>query len=845
MVRPSTPVRRPQTLAWLITVPLAVVALAIATPLVVVDDRPWRHVALAPAFLAMFVLSRVTSLRLDIRRQAVRVNLMDLPLLIGLFYLSPLLLIALQALAVAVMEVAGRVRPVKSLFNIVSVTAATAVTCLVMQLTAVRDPVSGGWQPAGRTWFALVIAVGIGSVVGGLPVVGVIALLQGRSHTRPMGRSLGITWMVTGVSIVIGLMMLLALQVSLWAVLLIMLLAALLGLGSRSYAQFLRQHDVLADLYELTNALGVTTNDGTLFDVLLTRARQVARAESATLWLPPSGRHPEVVLSARADYHGLLDSATTPELLRRRAFESGQTVVVGPKVGPEDLRAAIAEHGVGEAIVVPLRSGAVVIGTLEVAARLGDTTFARDDARFVETVAAHAGVAVENSRLLERLRFDATHDPLTALPNRRRMLDALSETLAAPALGEVTAVLIFDVVGLRRVNESLGYSAGDNVLVEVARRLCETAPPGAMVARIGGDEFVVEIRAVNVEAALKAADRIRGRLSGQIPLDGLSVTVDVTVGLAVYPDHGDSPDVLLQRAEVASYAAKARGGIQLFDAGLETRTARRHGLAGELRRALERREIDVHYQPKVAVGDQRVVGLECFTRWEHPRLGAVSPIDAVAVAEHTGQLPHLTELVLREGLGRLRDWSRTGRELTIAVNVAARTLLDPAFPDLVADLLQSYGVPARQLVLEITEEAMASDSERPLPTLHHLHDLGVSLSIDDFGTGFSSLSYLRRLPVQEIKVDRTFIEGMVTDRRDLAVVRGIVELARNLGLTSVAEGVESEAAFQMLREVGCDVAQGYLFARPLPYHRMEAWLQSHVPGAGSGPGETRRLSTAP
>jgi EAL domain-containing protein (putative c-di-GMP-specific phosphodiesterase class I) len=255
-----------------------------------------------------------------------------------------------------------------------------------------------------------------------------------------------------------------------------------------------------------------------------------------------------------------------------------------------------------------------------------------------------------------------------------------------------------------------------------------------------------------------------------------------------------------------------------------------------MRRALDTGEIEVHFQPKVALRDRHVVGVECLVRWEHPTQGQVLPADFIAVAEHTGQLGRLTEVVLREGLYRAKGWYEAGRPMSVSVNLSARTLIDPTFPQRVRDLLDQYGVPAALLTLEITEDGMVGEPDRPMSTLRRLHELGVRLAVDDFGTGYSSLSYLRRLPVDEVKIDRSFVQGMASDSGDYAIVRAIVDLTRHFALNVVAEGVENETTVTLLEDVGCKVGQGFLFSRALPFERFEAWLGLQ-PG-GPPPAET-------
>jgi diguanylate cyclase (GGDEF)-like protein len=509
----------------------------------------------------------------------------------------------------------------------------------------------------------------------------------------------------------------------------------------------------------------------------------------------------------------------------------------------DDLRPMLREAGLKDVLVVPLRSGQTTVGTLEVSNRIGgQLTYRPADVRVMETVAAHAAVAVENSRLVERLRYDAYHDRLTALPNRRRITDALTESVKVRAPGEVVAVLLFDVDGLRDVNESMGHSAGDKLLAEVAERLRSIAGPGALVGRIGGDEFVVTLRAESTEATVQLATQMREQLRGPMVVGTLTLDVDTAVGVAVQPDHGDDPEALLRRAELAANAAKVVPyGVQLFHPALESRAVRRLGLAGDLRRALETGELEVYFQPKVTIRDRHLVGVECLARWSHPAHGEVAPDDFIAVAEHTGQLSRLTEVVLTEGLRRCREWADADRPLAIAVNLSARTLLDPRFPNSVHELLKQYRVSPGQVTFEISEPGMLGDIERALPVLYQLRDLGLRLSVDDFGTGASSLSYLRQLPVHEVKIDDSFVQGMATDSGDLAIVRAVISLSREFRLTVVAEGVESELTLDLLEEMGCEIGQGYLFSRPLPYERLEAWFSAQTEPESTPTGEVRRL----
>ncbi len=814
---------RPQWFAYYLAVPLTVLTIALVIPVAGRNPMSVTELPKALLYLVLIILSQALVLRFEVRRHSVSVTIGEITLLLALFYLSPLMVIVVRAIACLVVQVAQRNSAVKIVYNLSSVSLATAVAALVVANFSLQTV-------SPFTWLVLAVAVGASSVTSLVAVIGVICLVQGVPPWRSVFRASTSVLGVAAVNIVIGLIVLQVLEHEPWSALLLIGLVALLIFVYRSYAQFMVQHRSLTALYEMTQAMSDAGRDGTLPDVLLVRVRELFQAQQATLWLPAQGRYPELLLSARVDAPGLLDESRTPPILRERAVAEATTLVVGPRVGESGLRAVIRGSGVKDAIVVPLRSGSAVIGALEVAGRLDEVTqFGPADVRLLETLAAHAAVAVENSRLVDRLRFDAYHDALTGLPNRRRVLASLEEAIKVQAPGEVVAVLVFDIDGLRDVNDSLGHDAGDRLVREVATRLRSLAPAAALVGRGGSDEFIVTLRLPDADAGVALATRLRRALQEPMEVGSITLDVDVAVGVAVHPDHATEASALIKHADLAAQAAKQfTTPVHLFHPNLQASSSHRLGLATDMRRALENGEIEVYFQPKLSLPERRVVGVECLARWEHPTHGQVSPRDFVAVAEHTGQLGRLTDVVLREGLRRARAWSDAGRELPISVNLSFRTLIDPTFPPHVASLLDEYGVAASQVTLEITEDGMVGEPERSMANLKRLSEMGVRLAVDDFGTGYSSLSYLRRLPFDEVKIDRSFVQGMATDAGDLAIVRAIVDLAGHFGLVVIAEGVENERTVNLLEDLGCGVGQGFLFSRALPFERFEAWLAGQV-----------------
>jgi diguanylate cyclase (GGDEF)-like protein len=420
----------------------------------------------------------------------------------------------------------------------------------------------------------------------------------------------------------------------------------------------------------------------------------------------------------------------------------------------------------------------------------------------------------------DRSRHQATHDALTGLPNRVLLLDRMDQALAAASrsAGEV-AVLLIDLDRFKEINDTLGHSYGDELLRQVGPRLDSVLREGDTVARLGGDEFAVLLPVVEGAAEAHAvAERLRDALHRRFEVHGVALDVEASVGVALSPWHGSDTEQLLRNADVAMYVAKeVKAGAVLFAPEEHVTGPSRLTVLGDLRTALDSGDqLSLHYQPKITLGCGGVEGLEALLRWAHPERGHIPPSDFIPVAEGTGIIIRLTERVLGMALTQLRSWLDAGVAVPVAVNLSARCLLDASLPDLVARLLDEHGVPASLLRLEVTESAVMSDTARCTDVLQRLHELGVHLSIDDFGTGYSSMVHLRRLPVDELKIDRSFVLGMTTTTQDAVLVRTAIDLGHNLGLTVVAEGVEELEHADALRILGCDVAQGYHFARPMP-----------------------------
>ncbi|HWC33950.1 MAG TPA: EAL domain-containing protein [Mycobacteriales bacterium] len=429
----------------------------------------------------------------------------------------------------------------------------------------------------------------------------------------------------------------------------------------------------------------------------------------------------------------------------------------------------------------------------------------------------------------------ATTDALTGLPNRLGLAKVVAGALQRghddPASGP--ALLLLDLDRFKEINDGLGHEYGDELLRSVARRLKGCVESTDTVARIGGDEFGVLLAAGDAPVAESAAEQMRSALCLPFSIDGVEVALDASIGIAITgPDELDSPSALLRAADLAMYAAKEAGsGHVRFTPELGAQITDRVTVVGQVRRALDNDELVLHYQPQVSLDDSRLVGVEALLRWEHPVRGLLAPAVFLPAIEDHQIIDRVTHVVLSKALRQTKVWQSQGLQIPISVNIATRTLLNASFPQEVADLLSSFDVDPSLLCLEVTETSVMRDSARCYRTLHALHDLGVRLSVDDYGTGYASLLYLKDLPIDELKIDRSFVSRMTEETQHRVLTQSVIELGHNLGLSVVAEGVEDAAVCQALRASGCDVAQGYLYSRPVPAEQLLAWRDVTLPAA--------------
>ena len=436
------------------------------------------------------------------------------------------------------------------------------------------------------------------------------------------------------------------------------------------------------------------------------------------------------------------------------------------------------------------------------------------------------------SKQASEMEHLALHDPMTSLPNRALLLQRTEQALEGASTNQhEIALLILGLDRFQDVNDTLGRVQGDRVLTEIAARLGRSVRNSDTVARVEGDRFGVLLTSLqNGADASVAAEKIVEQLSRQIDVAGATLSVDATVGVACGPTQGDSAEQLLQRAEAAMFRAKrTQSRLEFFSPELEEEAPRRLVLVTALKRAIDVRAITLHYQPKVELARGRVVGVEALARWIDPVLGQVGPSTFVPLAERTGLAEPLTSLALQIAAADCRRWQEQGCGVPVAVNVSARVLVDPDLPGLIEDQRRAFGLGDDAIEIEITESTLMGDHVQAREALSRLRAIGIRTSIDDFGTGYSSLAYLRELPVHALKIDRSFITDLIHEPDSEAIVRSIIELARNLGLETVAEGVEDERVCERLTNLGCDYVQGFAIARPMPADAMLRWLRSYVP----------------
>jgi diguanylate cyclase (GGDEF)-like protein len=804
-----------------------------------------------PAVLLLvvaFAAAELVVLHLESGRNAFSVSLSELPLIVGLLTLpTPGLLVARVVGGGLVLVFVRRQPPTKLAFNVCSI--AMEVSLAAWVATSMHASAEDLVHAAPAALVAVVVAAGWQSTA----VIAAITI-----YNRRLQPSMILGFVRSSVVEVLacwvgGMILLGAIRWDVRTMPFVAVLAAALLVGYRGYSQLRQRHQSLELLYDFTRRLTSATrsSEEQLTD-LFQAIGGLLRADAVEMVLvDDDGVARRLCLSGGADVVQLAPDPSFADPWLAFLDEVEPLVISATSAHPSE-RALLASRKAGDLVLVGLPASSGVRGVLGVANRLGDVaTFTREDGRLLQTVTAQVATAFENSRLVHRLDHESRHDPLTGLANRVYFNDSLDRVLAAQA--QPIAVLLLDLDRFKEVNDTLGHHLGDLLLQQVAARLRAQMRSTDLLARLGGDEFAVFQLDGSAESALASAGRIRKALSEPLLLDGISVEVSASIGVALSPQHGQSALTLLQRADVAMYEAKkSHSSAEIYDEALDGYSPRRLAIATELRQAIESGDLEMHYQPKADAKTGRVVAAEALVRWNHREYGLISPAEFIPVAEQTAQIRELTQFAIQAAVAECSEWRRNGMDLSIAVNVSVRNLLDTQLPDFVRRCLEASSLPASALTLEVTESHIMADAERTLGVLRALDAIGVRLSVDDFGTGYSSLAYLRLMPVQEVKIDRSFITNLASESGDAAIVRTIVSLASSLELEVVAEGVEDEATWQLLQDLGCTYLQGYHLSRALPAAAFRHWVASRdLPGprralasVGSYPHPARAAATA-
>ena len=786
---------------------------------------------------ALFAILHLDVLYVERGREASTLALTEIPLLLGLFFAdAQSLLLASLLSGLLVFGVVRRQTPGRLLFNLALSVADVCVAWTVF--TALH---AGPVTETATAWlgsYAALFAAGVlDAVAVSLVLAAVAGQLAGSQLLRDVARELAPSALAT----TLGLISVYALTLTAAAALPLAALLVIVLLNQHAHGTLRQRHESLERLYRFSQVVSRADEGDEIVRSVLVQVKEMLHADSAALTLlsgRPAGGAARTVLTAEDRFeHRELEHLALPAWLLDRLAAEQQPVLLRDRSDDPRVQSFVESLGCTEALLTSLRNEAGLIGTLSVGDRIGHVRgFDDSDLPLLQTIANHASVALQSGRLTDQLRHEALHDALTGLPNRillHRNISAAVERILSGTLSGC-AVGVMDLDGFREINDALGHQRGDELLQEVAARLVGRAEGVCCCARLGGDEFAFLLTdAVEADEAATFARSLLQALEQPIDLHGLRVEVRASLGLAHAPEHAQDAISLLKRAELAMYDAKTSGAaLRVFDSRLETLGPDRLGLAADLRQALSEGQLDIHVQPKAKLADGLVTGVEALVRWQHPTLGAVPPDQFVPVAERSGCIRPLTLMVLERSVEGCASWRRSGHDLGIAVNLSARSLADPELVDDVASALARHDLPAHCLTLEITEGSVMTDPAGAMELLRALRDTGVRLSVDDFGTGYSSLSYLKRLPVHEVKIDRSFVTHMVTDADDAMIVRSIIDLARNLGLDVVAEGVEDESAWQQLAQLGCTYAQGYHLGRPMPLSQFLPWLAARPGSAG-------------
>ena len=764
-------------------------------------------------------LSEQLVLRFEFRRESMSLAFSEVPMAFALVFLAPgWSLAARVAGSMFVLLIVRRSPAYKLLFN-------GGLFALEIGLSFLIFRALLQWWGTGDTQLVLaaVLAMSIASTAGTIIVSLAIARFDGDSSRNFRARISGAVWLMAIVSAFAGMVLGLAL-ISPWLLLVACAPLCLVWYTTVAYGSLQQRLWDLDAVHGFTGRVGQSLDPEQIGAVAIEEASRLLRSKSAAMvafdvggsalirtvgtwsWtLPTDSSDHAWAAVIHADGAQLLTSSDRDQL--------GIIDVVG---NPTDM------------IVASIHDDSGPLGLLAVAGRSGDSRrFTPEDVAHVQNLAEQLAPNLRKGMLHQRIEREARHDGLTGLPNRTSFELAVVEATTDRPPDRVLFVMMLDLDRFKEVNDTLGHHAGDALLIEVSKRLAARLQPGDVLARLAGDEFALFGDRCSNEEMVRYAHSLLADAGRPVVLDGLEIVVTASAGLAVLADTDHDATIPLRHADIAMYNAKTqRLGVEVYSESIDRRTPARLSMLGDLRSAIEDDQLFVNYQPKLDLATGTVIGAEALVRWTHPVRGMVQPAQFVRVAEDTGLIKQLTDLMLDSGISALRGMHDRGYHLGLAVNLSTHDLLDTRLAHRVDEHLRASGVDPGRLTLEITESSLLIDAPRARATINDLSDIGVRMSIDDFGTGYSSLSYLRRLPVNELKIDKSFVANVLLDEQDEVIVRSTIDLGHNLGLQVVAEGVENNEVLDRLRRFGCDVAQGFCISRPLDIEHFMSWLST-------------------
>lgn len=821
--------RRTYPLDWLMMRASAIVVLLCAPLIVVIINRglpgPVGQTPLTLwigglGLVAAFVACELVPFRIEVRRETMILSLSELPLALGLMLLPAWLAVAAHFVSGFAVYLFRRDPLRHSITNTVMTLLESVLAVSAMQLVGQLTH-----QPPNA-----MLPVAVGVLLGALgsgAVIGTILHLVGPAEPYRV--------MLTRTAVAAATLISFALVIrTVWVSgssgpVLALVLLGFMAVLFRAFRTLMGNKDDMAAMYAFVQSVATMQTKSARWPEMLELIRDNQNASLAIIYLDTGE---DMLASQAVDAEG---SVTVPPMpvndpILIQAAELGVARVSDHRKHRIALMESLSARGSRDMMVVALRADHRIRGYVEVRDRRSRWgRFTDRDMRSLETLSGHVATALDNVRLVEKLREEAHHDAVTGLRNQVGLSVDIDEALRA---GRIGAVALIRLGMLSTINGAIGYDRGNELLRNVGERLRASSQPPRQVARMEGDLFAVVIEPMPEEEIVGTVSCMLDALAEQFSLDGVDVEPDPSAGIALnerlQKQRSGDPASFEQRAEMALNAAQKRGEpYAVYRSSMGDLFRRRFQLVTQFRTAVETGQIVVYYQPKVSLRNNQLVGVEALVRWVHPEFGMVSPAEFVPAIEATGFVQLLLSHALDTVLGQIREWSQHGLHIPVAVNLSVRNLTED-FPEIVREALTERAVTPDLLSFEVTESSVMDDPEAALPILHALHDLGIKLSIDDFGTGYSSLAYLRKLPIDEIKIDRSFVWGMSTGTSDLAIVQSIIDLGHSLGKQVVAEGVEEETSREALKAMNCDIMQGFLLSRPLPANRFEEWITARM-----------------